>query len=338
MASAVPACAHLTELFRISHESKQPVERSLAATLKTLACPICERSKSNSLLLLEDAAKELSYQFRHNVVAWMIASQKKTDCAFPAVHFIGERRVSLRDVFTKEILLVPVRGKDCSHVDCFELVIYLERWNIHWGHCELCGRFLPLHHLRIDTNLQNFCKQLGDRDSGHDMAIIGPDYSLSLPSDKVPVLDLDTLELEDRPVKEEVATDDTAVTVGILQARVDELQMTIQALRDKYEGGQPQIANGGNGTGHSERGTKARSQLRKNQQNMNPQGTENEELSHMESGAVASPKTSTVSAHIRLLLSSLNLLLRQQYRRCMKNARCEGPECGEDVANHFCRL
>jgi hypothetical protein len=149
-----------------------------------------------------------------------VLQHSSIDSAFGRITRSVDVVVSLRDNFTQEILHEPVRGRLCKHVDCFELIVYLERWHIHGGKCELCNEVEYVNSLHVDLNLQSFCREAGVKDSGHEFVVLSPSGALRLINNGADrSVDLDMVEVEDRPIKLESGT------TGGAQDKVRHLQI-----------------------------------------------------------------------------------------------------------------
>eukprot|EP00243_Klebsormidium_subtile_P007757 TRINITY_DN349_c0_g1_i1.p1 TRINITY_DN349_c0_g1~~TRINITY_DN349_c0_g1_i1.p1 ORF type:complete len:298 (+),score=24.10 TRINITY_DN349_c0_g1_i1:711-1604(+) len=196
-------CTHVDDLLN-RLRNNQLCHRLAEAATTVLVCPLCHSMRANHLLMLEQVAKDATGIFRDLLVDELLPQLVQQKSNFQRQTRTTVKTIAIRNQINQDILVNPVRGKQCRHADCFELLDYLERWHIHKGKCELCNKTAPLKSLALDAELQHFCKQDHVRESGHERANLHPDNTLTLPSDTLLVLNLEEMEVPDRPVKEEI--------------------------------------------------------------------------------------------------------------------------------------
>jgi hypothetical protein len=66
-------------------------------------------------------------------------------------------KVSIVDSITKELMLIPVRGKKCKHLQCFDLMNYLKinmnvHGNVKWK-CPICKGLVTINDIFLDKFL-----------------------------------------------------------------------------------------------------------------------------------------------------------------------------------------
>ncbi|XP_078494940.1 zinc finger protein [Ciona intestinalis] len=74
-------------------------------------------------------------------------------------------KVSLRCPITYTRIKIPARGKDCKHIQCFDLESYLQMNsdNATWR-CPICHKNALLEYLEVDQYIQNILKAVQDRE------------------------------------------------------------------------------------------------------------------------------------------------------------------------------
>ena len=108
---------------------------------------------------LKELAKEVARKNRLNIEA---AKKKYEDLKQTDFEFLSG--ISIRDPLTSFLLYMPVRGFNCEHISCFDLMNFLRfhKTNYHssrWK-CPLCKTTLNITELVIDLHLYKILKDI----------------------------------------------------------------------------------------------------------------------------------------------------------------------------------